>query len=158
MSLAPAKRGGANAAAAIVQRHSELRHVPDSEAEHYDAVTTTLLEPSDTLPFVGLCLLERGTAVEIKSCMVVYGERQRRGRFLVRQSQHDALLDEAGSYLFAVCAPTPHRELLATKVVPATIVDDLVSSWIDRDGRSPYGQFAWSRVFRPEEIQRGSSR
>ena len=158
MSLAPSKRGGSNAAAAIIQRHPELRHVPDTEAESWDAITTSLLSPSDSLPLVGICLLERGTVVEIKSCMVVYGENQRRGRFLVRESQHEALLDNAGSYLFAVCAPTPDRELLATKVVPATIVDDFVSSWIERDERSRYGQFAWSRVFRPDEIERGSSR
>ena len=158
MSLAPSKRGGKSAESAVLQLLSELRPVTDTEAEHYDAETTTLLEPSQDLPFAGICLVERGTAVEIKSAMAVYGEAQRRGRFLIRQSQHEALLDEAGVYLFAVCEPTPTRDLIAMKVVPASLVDEFGFSWVNREIRSSYAQFAWSRVFRLNEIERESSR
>jgi hypothetical protein len=158
VSLAPSKRGGANAAAAVIQTLPELRHVPDSEAESWDAETTTLLEPSADLPFAGICLLERGTIVEIKSAMVVYGERQRRGRFLIRRGQHQRLLELAGSYLFAVCEPTPDRDVLAMKVVPASLVDEFGFSWIDREQRSSYAQFAWTRVFRPSEVDGSASR
>ncbi|AFK20216.1 hypothetical protein E6P09_14090 [Haloferax mediterranei ATCC 33500] len=62
--------------------------------------------------FVGICLLKPGTVVEIESAMVVYGEAQRRGRFLLRRSQHEHLLEEGGVYLFAVCAPTPARDMI----------------------------------------------
>lgn len=157
MSLARSKRGGESAESAVLQLRSELRYVTDSEAEHYDAETATLLTPSESLPFAGICLVERGTVVEIKSAMVVYGEAQRRGRFLIRQSQHEALLDEAGVYLFAVCEPTPTRSVIAMKIVPATLVDEFGFSWVSRPTRSDYAQFAWSRVFAPSEVEGGES-
>ncbi|RYJ15491.1 hypothetical protein ELS19_15585, partial [Halogeometricum borinquense] len=75
---------------AVHQLVDGLRYVPDSEAEHYDAEVVELLSPSADLPFVGICLLEVGVAVEIKSAMDVYGQAQRRGRFLIRQSKHIA--------------------------------------------------------------------
>ncbi|WP_049967634.1 hypothetical protein [Haloferax prahovense] len=154
MGIAPSKRAGNTVEATLLQRHPEFRYVSDEIAEHHDAVTVSLVSPSRKLPFVGICLLETGTVVEIKSAMVVYGEDQRRGRFLIRQSQHDHLLEEAGVYLFAVCAPTPARDIIAAKIVPATLVDEFDFSWIDRDARSSYAQFAWSRVFSPDEVER----
>lgn len=147
-----AKRGGENAEGAVIDLVSELEYVPDTEAEHYDARTTTLLEPSETIPFVGMCLLEAGVAVEIKSVMVVYGANSSNGRFYLRKGQHERILDEAGVYLFAVCEPRPSRPVIAMKVVPATIVDDLISSWINAGDRPTYAQISWSKVFDPEEV------
>ncbi|ELZ92976.1 hypothetical protein C440_12684 [Haloferax mucosum ATCC BAA-1512] len=153
MGVAASKRAGATVESALLQRHPELRHVPDDVAEHHDAVAVSLLSPSRDLPFVGLCLLETGTVVEIKSAMVVYGERQRRGRFLIREAQHNHLLEKGGVYLFAVCAPTPDRDIIAAKVIPASLVDEFNFSWVSPKTRSNYAQFAWSRVFSPEEVE-----
>lgn len=151
------RRGGDAAESAVLQLVPELRFVGDSEDRHIDAETITLLSPSESLPFIGTCVLEKGHPVEIKSVMVVYGERQTRGRFYLRKGQHQLLLERAGSYLFAVCEPSSARDVLAMKVVPASIVDELVSSWIDVDAdraESAYAQLTWSRVFSQDEISR----
>ncbi|WP_423745087.1 hypothetical protein V5735_03415 (plasmid) [Haladaptatus sp. SPP-AMP-3] len=148
------KRGGETAASAVLDLVPELVHVPDTEAEHYDARASTLVEPSSKLAFSGICLLEKHVVVEIKSTIVVYGANQSRGRFYLRRGQHEKLLDDAGVYLFAVCEPTPDRTVIAMKVIPATLVDELVSSWIEPDGRATYAQLAWSRIFAREEVQR----
>lgn len=146
------KRGGENAESAVLDHVPELEYVPDSEAVHYDARVRELLSPSTDLPFVGMCVLSVGTAVEVKSVMAVYGENQRRGRYYLRREQHRRLLDAAGVYLFAVCKPTPARDVIAAKVVPATAVDELVNSWIDPDDRPDYAQLAWSNVFDHAEV------
>lgn len=146
------KHGGSRAASAVLELVPELAHVSDSEARHYDARPTTLLCPSEQLPFVGICLLEADAPVEIKSAMVVYGQAQTKGRFYLRRGQHERLLDDAGVYLFAVCEPTPQRDVIAMKLVPATVVEDLVTSWIEPDGRADYAQIRWSRVFTGQEV------
>jgi len=156
VSTASSKRAGENAESAVIQRHPELEYVGDTEAQHYDARVSELLSPSPMLPFVGLCLLEVGTAVEIKSTMAVYGQSQRRGRFYLRRKQHQRLVDEGGVYLFAVCEPRPSRPVLAAKVVPATTVGGMVSSWIDAGDRADYAQLAWSRIFDESELGRPS--
>ncbi|QCJ47258.1 hypothetical protein [Haloprofundus sp. MHR1] len=145
---AASKRAGENAEAAVIQTVPELESVPDADDVHVDARVAELLSPSTELPFVGMCVLEVGILVEIKSVMAVYGEAQTRGRFYLRRGQHEHLLAEGGVYLFAVCKPRPKRPLIAMKVVPATAVDELVCSWIDGgDGRPNYAQIRWSRVF-----------
>jgi hypothetical protein len=154
-ALAPNKRAGIGVEIAITNDHvSALQLVPDEVAEHYDAVATTLVTPTQAMPFVGLCVLERGIIVEIKSTIVAYADG-RRGRFKIRRSQHETLLDEAGVYLFAVCRDTLDRPALALKVVPATTVDALVQSWIDSaSSRSEYAQISWGSVFEPAEVDR----
>jgi len=147
------KHAGSNAAHAVLEAVPELEHVPDSEAVHYDARTTTLLVPSREIPFVGLCLLEKDTPVEIKSVMAVYGESQTRGRYYLRRQQHEHLLNVEASYLFAVCEPRPDRGVIALKVIPATLVDELVYSWIDPEDRAEYAQLAWSNIFDPSEVE-----
>ena len=149
-----AKHGGENAEAAVIQTVSELEYLDDLEDIHADARATTVIVPSPELPTVALPVVEIGALVEIKSAMVVYGESQSRGRYYLRQQQHEHLLEKGAIYLFAVCAPTPSRPVIAMKLVPATIVDDLVSSWIDAGDRADYAQLAWSRIFDPSEIQR----
>jgi hypothetical protein len=152
------RRGGDNAEAAVLQEIPELRYVSDSEARGYDAEVAEPLLPSPSLPFVGVCVLETGAPVEIKSAMVVNCEDQARGRFFLRQKQHRRLVTLAGFYCFAVCRPTPSRDVLAMKVVPATTVDAAISSWIDvqDDSRaeSAYAQLSWSRIFDVEEVDR----
>lgn len=155
--LAANKRAGELVETSVGARVPELGLVPDDVVEHYDAIATTLVEPSADLPFAGICLLERGTVVEIKSVMVAYADGQR-GRFYFRPAQHDALVDDAGAYLFAVCEATPDRELLALKVVPATAVDDVLGDdpWLDGGpGRSDYAQLSWGRVFDETEVSAG---
>lgn len=148
------KHGGSRAEDSVLDLVTELRFVPDTEGLHYDAVVDELLCPSKQLPFVGLCLLEVETVVEIKSVMVVIGEGQDPGRFYLRKGQHEDLVSEAGVYLFAVCEPTPQRAVIAMKVVAATSVDDVVSTWIQCDGRATYAQVSWKRVFSESEVGR----
>lgn len=154
-SLAPNKRAGIGVEIAITSDHVPALHlVPDEVAEHYDAVATTLITPSTALPFVGLCVLERGSIVEIKSTIQTYADG-RRGRFKIRRSQHEALLDSAGAYLFVVCRDTIDRPPVALKVVPATTVDALVHSWIDSaTSRSEYAQISWGSIFDASEVDR----
>jgi hypothetical protein len=147
------RQAGENAESAVIQAVSGLEYVPDSEAEHYDARATTAVSPSDQVQFGGICVLEDGTVVEIKSVMVVYGESQTRGRYYLRRGQHETLLAENGVYLFAVCEPTPDRDVIRLKVLPATIVDEVIHSWITPDGRADYAQLAWSNVFDPSEVE-----
>ncbi|WP_281195806.1 hypothetical protein [Halorubrum sp. F4] len=154
-TLAAAKRAGHNA------EHHVLEAVDALEAaageQHWDAVAETAVFPSDELPFAGTCVVEAGLPVEIKSTMVVQTTVQRRGRFKLREQQHDALVEECGVYCFVVCEPRPARKPLAMKIVPARSVGDLVddhTSWRDeRDGRGPKTQIVWSRIFDPAEVE-----
>jgi hypothetical protein len=158
--LAASRQAGDRSESVVLEHVDELRYVPDTESPHYDAIAENLIEPSAELPFVGLVVLESGTPVEIKSVSVVYGERQRRGRFQPRRGQHEELLERGGVYLFAVCAPHD-RELITAKIVPSTQVDHLISDITDGwrsagEGRSEeYVQFSWARVFDPAEIEDG---
>jgi len=147
------RRVGDNAEGAVIQRVRELELVPDSENEHYDAVAAELLEPSPTLPFVGIPLVAVGTEIEIKSTIVVYAD-DRRGRVLLRRRQHSELLERGGMYVFAVCEPRIERDVLALKLVPASLVDEEIPGWITVDGGSDYCQLAWSRFFSPAEVER----
>jgi len=147
------RAAGENAESAVIETVDALEYVPDTEAEHYDARTTTLVTPGETVLFAGVCLLEAETVVEIKSVMAVYGESQARGRYYLRRGQHERLLADAGVYLFAVCEPRPDRAVLALKVIPATLVDELINSWIDPKGRAEYAQLTWSNIFDPSEVE-----
>lgn len=133
----------------------ELGLVPDDVVEWYDAVATTAIFPSATLPMVGLCVVARGTVVEIKSAVQrqSHGER---GRFYVRPEQHSALVDAGGVYVFAVV--DDQREPIALKVVPATTFEALIPAWRSGgDGRSDYQQLAWSNLFAQRAVERGRS-
>jgi hypothetical protein len=156
--VAPNKRAGVEVEDAIIASVDGLEAVPNPDA-HHDAVCRDAVHPSADLPMVLLCVLERGTHVEIKSALDAYtGGREQRGRFYFRPQQHAALLDAGGSYLFAVCErglATDARTVIARKVVPATIVDDVLPEWFDGgEGRGDYAQVSWSRLFRPEEVAR----
>ena len=147
------KRAGENAEGAILELVDGLAYVPDDESEHVDARVEALIEPSQTLPFVSLCVLKVETPVEIKSAIPRLASGQR-GRFYLRRKQHRRLRDDGGSYLFAVCDPRPAREPVAMKIVPATIVDDAITSWRSGgDDRPSCAQIAWSRIFDPSEVE-----
>ncbi|WP_255149796.1 hypothetical protein [Halorarius halobius] len=150
-------RAGNNAESAVIQSIPELEYVPGDEPGIPDARVSTVLSPSPRLPFVGVCVLEKGTDVEIKSAAAVVNQTQRRGRFNLRKRQHDSLLERAGSYLFAVCEPRPERPVIAMKIVPATIVNDVVGSWIpiEDDSRSEvaYAQLTWTAIFDVSEVE-----
>jgi hypothetical protein len=133
----------------------ELGLVPDDVVEWYDAVATSAFFPSATLPMVGLCVVARGTVVEIKSTQRRLSA-QRRGRFYVRPEQHDRLVAAGGVYVFAVV--DEDREPLALKVVPATTFEALLPGWRSGgDGRSDYQQVAWSKLFATSAVERGRS-
>lgn len=150
------KQAGSNVEASVVDVHPEFQHVPDTEVEHADVRVVDLVEPSPEIPIVGMCLLEVGTLVEVKSAMVRLSDG-RRGRFYLREGQHRALVDDGGVYLFTVCEPRPKRPILALKAVPATAVGDLVETWRDAgDGRPRCSQISWGRVFYADEINGGS--
>lgn len=148
------KAAGKRVEADAVQVVDEIEPVDDSNA-HADARATTAISPSADLPFVGLCVVERGAVIEIKSAMVRATASNSRGRFYIRQEQHEWLLEQRGVYLFAVCKPTPQRETIAMKIVPAAEVEDIRNGWKQPDDRAPYDQLAWSRVFDPAEINGG---
>ena len=150
MSLARSKRIGESVEGAVIQAVPELDPVADRDA-HVDAEVVETIDPRPDLPTVGLAVVERGAAIEIKSCGAVVTTSQQRGRFYLRRQQHEYLLDVAGSYLFAV-TPPHKRTPLAMKIVPATAVADVLSSWIDPDGREPYAQVSWSRIFDVAEV------
>ncbi|SFR30369.1 hypothetical protein [Halorubrum sodomense] len=147
------KRAGENAEAAVLEAVDGLAYVPDTETEHVDARAETLVVPSRSLPFVGICLLEAGSLVEIKSAIPRLASG-RRGRFYLRREQHELLRDAGGSYLFAVCEPRPGRDPVAMKVVPATVADDAITAWRSGgDDRPECSQVAWSRIFHPSEVE-----
>ncbi|WP_197540033.1 hypothetical protein [Halostagnicola larsenii] len=153
------KRGGENAASEVIQAIPEIEHVGDDVDVHIDARALAAIEADDLLQIAdSLSIIESGTDLEIKSAMVVYGESQTRGRYYLREGQHEYLLGQDAVYLFAVCEPNPSRSIIAMKMVPAAEVDELVSSWIEAGDRPDYAQIAWSRIFDPEEIERGGRR
>jgi len=153
-ALAPSKRLGESAESAVLGDYPSFRYVGDSEAQHYDAVTTEAISASTELPFVGVCVLEADQEMEIKSVAVVVTEGQCRGRFYFRRVQHEHLIEIGGMYLLAVCDPSPKRNVIAAKVVPANIMDDYIAdSWIECDGRADYKQIAWSNFFAVDEVE-----
>jgi len=151
--VAANKAAGESVERAVATSIPALQLVPDDVALEYDAVATSAIFPSADHPMVGLCVVERGTPIEIKSCQRRYSARQR-GRYYLRPEQHRALVDEASVYVFAVRDDADN--LLALKIVPAVALEDIIPSWLDGgDGRSDYAQVAWSRVFRLAEVGGG---
>lgn len=153
-SLATSKQFGENAESALLEDFPAFSYVDDSEARHYDAITTESISASTELPFVGICILEADQEVEIKSVAVVVTEGQCRGRFYFRRVQHEHLVEIGGMYLIAVCEPRRARNVIAAKVVPANTMDDLIGdSWIECDGRADYKQLSWTNFFDVEEVE-----
>lgn len=149
MPRADAKRDGEASESAVIQRVDRLE--PETGIDHADARVVEPLTPSADLPSVALPVVEVGTLVEIKSCAVVIGSSQRKGRFYLRRNQHQRLRSDAGVYLFAVTPPHDH-DPITLKLVPASVVGDVIGSWVDVDGRATFMQIVWSDVFESGEV------
>ncbi|OAQ53310.1 hypothetical protein HTG_07470 [Natrinema mahii] len=142
----------------IVQAVDALEYVGDRTATWHDARTTAVLEPDRSLPFYGIVLVEPGVPVEIKGCQIETsnGDRSTRGRFYVKRAAHDRLLEEGGMYLFVVYLPRPGLPQIARAIVPATLVDELLSGrWYEVGGErseSEVAKLAWSHVIDPAGV------
>lgn len=153
--LAPNKAAGLEASRRAVADLDNVALVPDRGAPHHDAVALRPVSERATLPTVGLPVVERGTEIEIKSCLREHPTQ--RGRFSFRREQHAVLVDHAAVYLLVVTAETPSgREVLARKLVQATTVDEFLSpdSWVDPGpGRTDhYQRRSWVRFFDSSEV------
>lgn len=155
MSVSPfnSTKLGDSSESAVLEARPDLRYVADTEARHYDAEAKTAISASHELPMVGICVIEADQEIEIKSAAARVTADQRRGRFQFRRKQHEKLLEIGGVYLFAVCQPNRTRDVIAMKIVPAVIIDDIVS-WIECEGRDDYCQLAWSNIFNLSEVEK----
>lgn len=147
------KAGGEIAAGAVLEEVPELDNVPDRDAEFYDAVATVELEETDKLRLSVERPPRDGDRLEIKSAMVRVTETQQRGRFNLRREQHRRLVEDGAYYLFAVCEPTPSRDVLAMSVRAADQVEELLPSWRAPEGRAEYTQLCWTNVLDVEEVE-----
>lgn len=133
--LAPNKRRGLKIEASVIEAFDALGTVPDHAREWHDAITVGLLAPSASLRFGGICVVERGTPVEIKGtqCWTSNGsKRTDPGRWYVKRHGHDQLVAHNGVYLLVVYS-TPQDHLVRI-VVPASILDEhLRDRWHDTD-------------------------
>lgn len=146
------KRAGDRAEAAVIDTVRDLAPVSDTEAEHYDAEPVTAIGPSDELHFAGINVIESGTPVEIKTCIPRLSSGSR-GRFNLRRQQHERLVEDGATYLFAVVEPNT-RDPISMKVAAATSVDDVIGSWMDGgEDRGDYAQVRLSNVFEPSEVR-----
>lgn len=151
MTVSP-KQSGERVEGDVIQAVDGLRWVPDTEDVHVDAETTSAIWSSDRVRLAGVCVVEDGVAVEIKSASVRLSSGKR-GRFYIRREQHEQLLKRSGFYLLAIYAPSSF-DLLAMVLVPAGIVDDRLSAWIEVDDRATYAQPTWSRIVNPAIVPR----
>ena len=148
------KAAGEAIEAEVIQRVPELEYVGDHTAEWHDARVNGLLEPSATVAFGDVLLLEDGTPVEIKAAQR-HLNGGRRGRYYIRKRQHEHLVDAAASYLFAVYDPRT-QDVLSMLVVPASIIDHILpDGWTGVAGdrsEQGYRQLAWSRLINPDNV------
>ncbi|AXR78479.1 hypothetical protein [Natrarchaeobaculum sulfurireducens] len=156
--LESSKASGDALEADLIQQIDALEYVGDRTATWHDARTTTLLEPSEWLPFYSIVVVEPDTPVEIKGCQVETsnGSRSTRGRFYVKRAAHERLLEAAGMYLFVVYVPRPGLPQVARALVPASIVDELLrAKWYDVAGsrsESEVAKLTWSDVIDPGTV------
>ncbi|WP_440769911.1 hypothetical protein [Natronorubrum sp. DTA28] len=156
--LESSKASGDFLEAEIVQVIDGLEYVGDRTATWHDARTTAVLEASRSLPFYGIVLVEPDTPIEIKGCQIETsnGSRSTRGRFYVKRSAHEQLLEAGGMYLLVVYLPRPGLPQVARAIVPATLVDELLSGrWYDVGGsrsEQEVAKLAWSHVIDPAGV------
>nr|WP_201289231.1 hypothetical protein [Halovenus carboxidivorans] len=154
-SLHP-KRTGSSVEAAVIEREPALAPVDDREAEWHDAETVEVLAPRPNRPLGGVCLVEPETPVEIKGCIPEQsnGDGQTPGRWYIKRVSHDQLVDAGAFYYLTVYAPLPETPLIASMVVPAATVGDLLDgSWYD-NGRREVAKLGWPRIFDREVVRR----
>ncbi len=152
-NLAANKALGEDIEGLVIQRVAGLEAAGERDAYH-DAVAVSAIGPQ---PAVGLrlgsiCVLEAGTRVEIKAARrrVSAGTEERDGLWLFKRDQHDRLVDRAESYLLAVYADAPSAggEIRALLLVPASVIDELLSGrWYTVDRcEGEIAQLPWSTV------------
>ncbi|MUV60003.1 hypothetical protein [Halobacterium sp. CBA1126] len=149
------KAAGEAIEAEILDLVPSLQNVSDRDAKWHDARVDGLFEPSERIIFGSTLLLEDGLPIEIKAAQRRLNSGQR-GRFYIRQRQHERLLEESAAYLFAVYEPRD-QTVIAMLAVPASIVDELLpDGWTSVDAdRSEVGyrQLAWSRLLDPKNVE-----
>lgn len=149
--LSRARRLGEESESAVISGTClPLEHVPDDENEHVDARFVDVFAPNQDVDAAGLVVVENGTLAEIKSCVDVYGQNERRGRWHFKKTQHEYLEANDGVYILTVV--DDDRDVLVATIVPPNLVDqELIESWIE-DEDADYSKAAWSGVFSPEEV------
>ncbi|SEQ04354.1 hypothetical protein [Natrinema salaciae] len=156
--LESSKASGDALEAEIVQVVDELEYISDHTATWHDARTTAVLEACQSLPFYGIVLVEPDVPVEIKGCQIETsnGNSSTRGRFYVKRAAHERLVETAGMYLFVVYLPRPGLPQVARAIVPATLVDELLSGrWYEVGGsrsEQEVAKLAWSHVIDPASV------
>ncbi|WP_435145946.1 hypothetical protein [Halobaculum sp. P14] len=153
-ALAAAKRIGTDVEALVVESVQALRAVPDSAAEHYDAVAVQVIDGHAGTRLGGTPLLPRGAEVEIKAAreQTSNGSVNTPGRWYFRggdTGQHASLVQDAAYYALAVYREGLNRVLLDVVLVPASLVDELLRGrWYDSgntDGQ--VAKLGWPSVF-----------
>ncbi|MEY7847904.1 hypothetical protein AB7C87_01700 [Natrarchaeobius sp. A-rgal3] len=157
-ALESPKASGDALEAHLIQSIEEIEYVGDRTATWHDARTTTLLEPTTSLPFYGIVLVEPDVPIEIKGCQIETsnGSRSTRGRFYVKRDAHDRLLEAGGMYLLVVYLPRPGLPQVARAIVPASLVDELLTDrWYEVGGKrseNEVAKLAWSHVINPAGV------
>lgn len=138
-----------------LERLPSLSYVSDLSAEWHDAITDSIMRNRPSLEFQGSAeYVATDTPVEIKAAQRrIAGDR--RGRFYLRQGQHQRLVAADAAYLFCVYDPDT-LEILAMTAVSAHDVDKkLPDGWVDvGDYRSTRGfrQLSWSNFVAPSRV------
>lgn len=129
------------------------------EDAHHDAEVSGVLAPATVdapfpVVFVGAPLAEGGTHVEIKACklLISNGPRTQSGRWAFKgrhEGQHSVLLDRGAYYALTVYdddGAAADRRVLAVAVVPATVVDSVLSDrWLGVDrAEGTMSRLPWS--------------
>jgi hypothetical protein len=162
-ALAYARQIGEDIEDLVLDAVDELRAVDEPNA-HHDAEAVALLAPREvpdaTLRLGSIPVVESDTHVEIKAALRRTDSAGcPRGRWFFKgreDGQHAALLDAHGVYLLAVYDEHDdgERVLLGMLVVPATIVDELLSGrWYD-SGRveGAVAKVTWSTLLDPDDL------
>jgi len=131
--------------------HLEPAEVPTDwgcadEDYWHDASPNRAIFASEVVPMAGICAIEPGQPVEIKSARaeISNGSRSRCGRFYLTRNQHERLVENNGVYLFGTYTGSPETELVGLLATLAVIVEEeLRESWYNAgDGREDYYQIS----------------
>lgn len=153
------KDAGELVATHVVDEVGGLDAVGDDVAVWFDAVVVDVLEhPADVVLVLAVEDVDVDVPVEIKSARRRLASGSR-GRFYIRQRQHERLVEEDGLYLFAVYEPTDDLPIVAIAVVPARDVDELLpDGWTPVRGRRAelgYRQLTWTNVLDADVVEGG---
>ena len=157
-TLGSSKKRGDSVESAVIDADPALEFVGDSVATWHDARTVKCLDPSSERPFLGIPLVESGTAVEIKGACVVRsnGNYDRPSAWYIKRKAHERLLEAAGVCLLTVYAPRPETPILRSVIIPASILDEhLEGRWYDVDAdrsESQVAQLTWTVLIDRERV------